>query len=133
MQSLEWTTELIITASVAGLVLAVLGYLLAMVLLGRKNTELSGQLKQQEDIKQLSAALHEKDLSESKLQTRLDSVQSTAQTTEQRLNDTVTELKGQLASQQSALDEVKGQHHSTEKQLETAQADNRALKEQTMD
>ena len=33
MQSLEWTTELIITASVAGLVLAVLGYLLAMVLL----------------------------------------------------------------------------------------------------
>lgn len=148
MQSLEWTTELIITASVAGLVLAVLGYLLAMVLLGRKNTELSGQLrqaeqslelantlsqKQQEDIKQLSAALHEKDLSESKLQTMLDSVQSTAQTTEQRLNDTVTELKGQLASQQSALDEVKGQHHSTEKQLETAQADNRALKEQTLD
>ena len=148
MQSLEWTTELIITASVAGLVLAVLGYLLAMVLLGRKNTELSGQLrqaeqslelantlsqKQQEDIKQLSAALHEKDLSESKLQTRLDSIQSTAQTTEQRLNDTVTELKGQLASQQSALDEVKGQHHSTEKQLETAQADNRALKEQTLD
>lgn len=148
MQPLEWTTELIITASVAGLVLAVLGYLLAMVLLGRKNTELSGQLKQteqalelantqsqkqQEDIKQLSAALHEKDLSESKLQTRLDSVQSTAQTTEQRLNDTVTELKGQLASQQSALDEVKGQHHSTEKQLETAQADNRALKEQTLD
>lgn len=148
MQSLEWTTELIITASVAGLVLAVLGYLLAMVLLGRKNTELSGQLKQteqalelantqsqkqQEDIKQLSAALHEKDLSESKLQTRLDSVQSTAQNTEQRLNDTVTELKVQLASQQSALDEVKGQHHSTEKQLETAQADNRALKEQTLD
>ena len=148
MQSLEWTTELIITASAAGLVLAVLGYLLAMVLLGRKNTELSGQLKQieqalelantqsqkqQEDIKQLSAALHEKDLSESKLQTWLDSVQSTAQTTEQRLNDTVAELKGQLASQQSALDEVKGQHHSTEKQLETAQADNRALKEQTLD
>ena len=148
MQSLEWTTELIITATVAGLVLAVLGYLLAMVLLGRKNTELSGQLKQteqalelantqsqkqQEDIKQLSTALHEKDLSESKLQTRLDSVQSTAQTTEQRLNDTVTELKVQLASQQSALDEVKGQHHSTEKQLETAQADNRALKEQTLD
>lgn len=148
MQSLEWTTELIITASVAGLVLAVLGYLLAMVLLGRKNTELSGQLKQteqalelantqsqkqQEDIKQLSAALHEKDLSESKLQTRLDSIQSAAQTTEQRLNDTVTELKGQLASKQSALDEVKGQHHSTEKQLETAQANNRALKEQTLD
>ena len=148
MQSLEWTAELIITASVAGLVLAVLGYLLAMVLLGRKNTELNGQLKQteqalelantqsqkqQEDIKQLSLALHEKDLSESKLQTRLDSVQSTAQTTEQRLNDTVTEQKGQLASQQSALDEVKEQHHRTEKQLETVQADNRALKEQSQD
>ncbi|BDX08091.1 DNA recombination protein RmuC [Planctobacterium marinum] len=148
MQSLEWTTELIITASLAGLVFAALGYLLAMVLLGRKSTELSGRLKQteqalelantqsqkqQEDIKQLGAALHDKDLSESKLQTRLDSVQSAAQSTEQRLNDTVTELKGQLASQQSALDEVKGQHHSTEKQLETAQADNRALKEQSQD
>lgn len=148
MQSLEWTTEIIIAASVAGLVFAVLGYLLAMVWMGRKNTELSGQLKQteqalelantqsqkqQEDIKQLTEALHEKELSESKLQTRLDSVQSTAQATEQRLNDTVTELKGQLASQQSALDEVKGQHHSVEKQLETAQADNRALKEQTQD
>ena len=67
------------------------------------------------------------------MQTRLDSVQSNAQATEQRLNGTVTELKGQLASLQSALDEVKGQHHSTEKQLETAQADNRALKEQTLD
>ncbi|MCX2782240.1 DNA recombination protein RmuC [Microbulbifer thermotolerans] len=148
MPSLEWTTELIITASVAGLVLVVLGYLLAMVLLGRKNTSLSAQLqqaeqslelantqsqKQQEDIKQLTEALHEKELSESKLQTRLDSVHSTAQTTEQRLNDTVTELKAQLASQQSALDEVKGQHHSTEKLLETAQADNRALKEQSQD
>lgn len=148
MQSLEWTTELIITTSVAGLVLAALGYLLAMVLLGRKNAELSGQLqqseqalelanthnqKQQESIKQLTEALHENELAESKLQTRLDSVQSTAQTTEQRLNDTVIELKGQLVSQQSALDEVKEQHHSAEKQLETAQADNRALKEQSQD
>src|SRR5690625_7225823 len=94
MQPLEWTIELIITASVAGLVLAVLGYLLAMVLLGRKNTELSGQLKQteqalglantqsqkqQEHIKQPSAALHEQALSESKVQTRLASVEATAQ------------------------------------------------------
>jgi DNA recombination protein RmuC len=142
MQPSEWTTELIITASVAGLLLAALGYLLAMVLLGRKNTELCGQLrqteqalelantqsqKQQEDIKKLTDALHEKELSESKLQTRLDSVQSTAQTTEQRLNDTVEELKEKLTTQQKALDDVKGQHHSAEKQLEAAQADNRAL------
>lgn len=142
MQTLEWTTELIITASVAGLLLAALGYLLAMVLLGRKNTSLSAQLqqaeqalelantqsqKQQEDIKKLTDDLHEKELSESKLQERLDSVQSTAEATEQRLNGTVKELKEKLTTQQKALDGVKEQHHSAEKKLETAQANNRAL------
>jgi DNA recombination protein RmuC len=148
MQPQEWTIGLIIIAAIAALVLAAVGYLLAIVLQGRKNTELSGKLKQaeqalevineqgqkyQEDIKDLTAALHEKELSESKLQTRLDSVQTTAQATEQRLNDALAELKIELATKQIALDEVKGLHHSSEKQLETAQADNRAQKDQALD
>lgn len=37
MPSLVWTTELMIIACVAGLVLLALGYLLAMVVLGHKN------------------------------------------------------------------------------------------------
>ena len=142
MQSLEWTTELIITASVAGIVLALLGYLLAMVLLGRKNTELSGQLKQteqalelantqsqkqQEDIKQLSAALHEKDLSESKLQAQLVG----AQATEHRLNDDLAERKSELASKQEALENTRKQYQVTENELKTAQAENRSFAEKT--
>ncbi|CDM88700.1 putative DNA recombination protein; exported protein [Xenorhabdus bovienii] len=144
MQSLEWTTELMIIASVAGLVLAAFGYLLAMVLLGHKNTELNTQLQQadqalklantqnqkhQDELKQLGTTLHEKELSESKLQTQ----QTNAKVTEQRLNDALAERKGELASLQKTLEELRGQHHSTEKQLETAQADNRALKEQAQD
>ncbi|CDH06790.1 putative DNA recombination protein; exported protein [Xenorhabdus bovienii str. oregonense] len=144
MQSLEWTTKLTIIASVAGLVLAAFGYLLAMVLLGRKNTELNTQLQQadqalklantqnqkyQDELKQLGITLHEKELSESKLQTQ----QTNAKVTEQRLNDALAERKGELASLQKTLEELRGQHHSTEKQLETAQADNRALKEQAQD
>ncbi len=144
MQSLEWTTKLTIIASVAGLVLAAFGYLLAMVLLGRKNTELNTQLQQadqalklantqnqkyQDELKQLGTTLHEKELSESKLQTQL----TNAKVTEQRLNDALAERKGELASLQKTLEELRGQHHSTEKQLETAQADNRALKEQAQD
>lgn len=140
MQSLEWTTELIITASVAGLVLAVLVYLLAMVLLGRKNTELSGQLKQteqalelantlsqkqQEDIKQLSAALHEKELSESKLQTQLVG----AQATEHRLNDDLAERKSELASKQEVLENTRQQYQVTENELKTAQAEKRSFAE----
>lgn len=144
MQSLEWTAEIFIIATVAGLVLIVLGYLLAMVRLNRKNIELNGQLKQaqqtlelndtqsnkqQEVIKQLNTSLHEKDLSESKLQTILES----SQATEKRLSDSVAELKDQLASKQTRLDEIKGQHHSTEKQLESAQSKIQAEEEKTRD
>lgn len=142
MQSLEWTTELIIIASVAGLVLAALGYLLAMVLLGRKNTEFSSQLQQaeqalelaniqnqkhQDEIKQLGTALHEKDLLESKLQTQL----ANAQVTEQRMNDALAERKSELASLQKTLDEIRQQYRTTENELKTAQADNRSFVEKT--
>lgn len=111
MQLLEWTTELTLIALVAGLGLAALGYLLAMVLLGRKNTELSGQLKQaeqalelnnihsqkqQDEIKQLGTALHEKELCESRLQTKLDGFQTSAQATEQNLRDQVLDLRNRL-------------------------------------
>ncbi len=144
MQPFEWTTELIIIASIAGLILIALGYLLAMVFQGRKLTEVSTQLEQAQqavekannqnqaqldELKRLGTALHENELSESKLQEQLNN----AQTTEQRLSGELTECKDELASLSRSLDEARQKHHSTEKQLETAQADNRALKEQTQE
>lgn len=118
MQSLEWTTELTVITLVASLGLAALGYLLAMVLLGRKNTELSEQIKQveqalelnnihsqnqQDEIKQLGTALHEKELSESRLQTKLDGFQSSAQTTEQNLKDQVLDLRSRLEKTEQSV------------------------------
>ncbi|KDE40744.1 DNA recombination protein RmuC [Nitrincola lacisaponensis] len=143
MQSPEWTTELIIIACVAGLVLAALGYLLAMVLLGRKNTELSSQLQQAlasanaqsqqqlDEIKQLSATVHAKELAESKLQTQLDNVEAVGQSTEQRLNHTLAEQKAELEATKRTLDELRQQHRTTENELKTTQAEKRSFEEKT--
>ena len=144
MQSIEWTTGLIIVASVAAVTLAALGYLLAMVFLGRKNNDLSAKLQQaekalelantqsqrhQDELKQAGTALHEKELSESKLQTQM----SNALATEQRLNDAMTERKGELANLQRKLDEVQEQLHNKEKRLETIESENRSMREQMQD
>ena len=144
MQSLEWTTDLIVTAAVAGVILAALGYLIAMVLLGRKNAALISQLQQeqgalefantqsqklQEEVDKLTSELQEKALSESRLQTQL----SHAQVTEQRLNDALAERKEEVIALQKTLDETREQHHRSDRQLETAQADNRSLTNQVED
>ncbi|KKO50534.1 DNA recombination protein RmuC [Arsukibacterium sp. MJ3] len=144
MQSVEWTSEFIIIVTTAGLVFATLGYLLALVLQGRKVTALSVQLQQaektlqqansqhqqfQDELKQLNKALYDKALSENKLQNQLNS----AMATEQRLFDELAVRKAELLSQNQALEAVRAQQHNAEKQLETAQADNRALKDQTHD
>ncbi len=140
MQTIQWTTELTIIVSVAGLVLIALGYLLAV----RKATKLSTQLQQAQqtleqanaqnqknldELKQLNTALHEKDLSEGKLQTQLTNMLAT----ETRLNNELAERKSELATQSKTLEETRQQYHSREKQLETTQADNRAFKEQTQE
>lgn len=144
MQSFEWTTDLIIIASLGCVAFAALGYLLAMVIQGRKSVALAGELQQvqgaldianaqalklEEDNAQLISQLQEKALSESRLQTQMAS----AQTTEQRLNDALTERKDEMLALQKALDEVREHHHRSERQLETAQADNRSLISQAED
>ncbi|MFS6537592.1 DNA recombination protein RmuC [Idiomarina loihiensis] len=144
MQSLEWTTDLIVTAALVGVTLPVLGYLIAMVLLGRKNAALTSQLQQeqgalesantqnqklQEEVDKLTSELQEKALSESRLQTQL----SHAQVTEQRLNDALAERKEEVIDLQKTLNEAREQHHRSERQLETAQADNRSLTNQVED
>lgn len=138
MQSLEWTTDLIVTAALAGVILAALGYLIAMVLLGRKNAALTSQLQQEQgalesantqsqklkdEVDELTSQLQDKALSESRLQTQF----SHAQVTEQRLNDALAERKDEVIALQKSLDEAREHHHRSERQLETAQADNRSL------
>ncbi|MFI8749971.1 DNA recombination protein RmuC [Vreelandella lionensis] len=137
MQNIQWTTELIVMASLIGAVLAGLGFLLASVLQGRKSTRLATQLEQlQEDleqakardeaaqtaIKELEASVHEKDLAESRLQALL----AGAQSNEQRLTGELQSQKDELSAAHARLEESRQRLHETEKQLENAQADNRA-------
>lgn len=144
MQNIVWTTDLIIMAAVAGVVLVVLGFLFAKVLQGSKLGALSAQLKQAQDaleqannhsqqlqqkLTQSEDALRQKELSENKLQTMLDA----AQATEQRLNDELAMRKNEFTSQSQALEAVRVQQHNAERQLETAQADNRSFKEQVQE
>lgn len=144
MQSLEWTTDLIIITSLGCLAFAALGYLLAMVMQGRKSVALAGELQQvrgaleiantqalklEEDNARLTSQLQEKALSESRLQTQMAS----AQNTEQRLNDALSERKAEMHRLQKTLEDSREQHHKSERQLETAHADTRALNQQVAD
>jgi DNA recombination protein RmuC len=144
MQNILWTAELISIASMICVVWAVIGYLVAMVLQGRKVTSLSMQLQQarqsleqansqqqqsSDELKQLNTMLHAKDVAESRLQTLL----SNAQATEQRLNRELAERKSGLDAQSTVLDETRQQQHDVARQLEAAQADIRALRDQTKD
>lgn len=144
MQNIQWTTELIVMASLIGVALAGFGFLLATVLQSRKSTRLATQLEQlqqdleqanaqnqtaQASIKELESALHEKDLAESRLQAQLTSAQSN----EQRLTGELQSQKDELAATNTKLEESRQRHHATERQLETSQADNRALQERVED
>ncbi|PID41544.1 MAG: DNA recombination protein RmuC [Proteobacteria bacterium] len=149
MQGIQWSVEHIVFVSIVGLILAGLGYLLALVFQGRKVTELTSQyqqarreleqnrqaLEQSENanrqiettLKQLNDVLHEKELVESRLQGQLHH----AKGAELRLEDELTGLKNHLADQGKALDHIRQQYHATERQREVAQAENRALTDQT--
>lgn len=144
MQTIQWTNELIVIASLIGIALAGLGFLMATVVLSRKVARLTAQLEQlqgnleqadglnqslQDSIKDLESSLHEKDLAESRLQAQLTGAQSN----EQRLTDELRSQKEEFTSVNAKLDESRQRHHATERQLETFQADNRALQERVDD
>ena len=144
MQTIQWTNELIVIASLIGIALAGLGFLMATVVLSRKVARLTAQLEQlqgnleqadglnqslQDWIKDLESSLHEKELAESRLQAQLTGAQSN----EQRLTDELRSQKEEFTSVNAKLDESRQRHHATERQLETFQADNRALQERVDD
>ena len=133
MQTIQWTNELIVIASLIGIALAGLGFLMATVVLSRKVARLTAQLEQlqgnleqadglnqslQDSIKDLESSLHEKDLAESRLQAQLTGAQSN----EQRLTDELRSQKEEFTSVNAKLEESRQRHHATERQLETFQA-----------
>lgn len=144
MQTIQWTNELIVIASLIGIALAGLGFLMATVVQSRKVARLTVQLEQlqgnleqadalnqslQDSIKDLESSLHEKDLAESRLQAQLTGAQSN----EQRLINELRSQKEEFTSVNAKLEESRQRHHATERQLETFQADNRAFQERVDD
>lgn len=140
MQSSHASVEFMIIVVIAGLVLAILGYLLAMVLQGRKVTEHQARLRQveealadahvesqqqKEEVTRLNNELHARQLSESRLQQHVE----TAQQTEQRLNATIAEHRQELQGRQQTLENTRTAYYQAVTQLETVQADHRATKE----
>ncbi|EIW90053.1 hypothetical protein AGRI_02665 [Alishewanella agri BL06] len=144
MQSIEWTTSLIVMAVIAAIVLLALGYFIAKAVASSMVAALNVQLQQAQQameqansqnqqlqlkLGQADDALRQKELSESKLQTQL----SAAESTEQRLTAELGDRKNEFNNQSQVLEVVRAQHHNAEKLLETAQADNRSLKEQVQE
>jgi len=141
MQTIQWTTELIIIIAAAGIGSAVIGYLIAATLQGRKVVKLSTQLEQseqtvgvvnsrvselQDQLKHAELENHQHDLTESKLNEQL----SALQVTEQRLSDEITEAKKNSTDLRQQLEDSRQNHHTSEKQHETALAENRSFKQQ---
>ena len=109
----QWTQESFVIYLITVVVSAVIGYLIALLLQSRK-------------IAVLTAAVHEKQLVESKLQAELVSAESTAQ----RLDSELTSLKDAFKVQGEAAEEVGRQLHQVDKQVQSLQTENRAQLEQ---
>ncbi len=144
MPDIQWTTELVALAAGAGALLAVLGFVLAMILQGRRLAALREQLAQvrreleqavhngqqlQLEIRQLGEENHARAVEESTLRAQLGN----ARDTEQRLNNELNERKEALAAQGKLLEDVRQQGHGTEKQLEAAQVELRSSAERLED
>lgn len=113
MLEMHWTMESW-ALLVAGILTAiVLGYLLAVVVQGRKRAQLLAQLQNYQ-------------LEENTLTQQLDF----AQATQQRLEHELLDNKQSSTELQSRLELAQRQQHSAEKQLEVAQAHSSSLKEQ---
>ena len=109
----QWTQESFVIYLITVVVSAVIGYLIALLLQSRK-------------IAVLTAAVHEKQLVESKLQAELVSAESTAQ----RLDSELASLKDAFKVQGEAAEEVGRQLHQVDKQVQSLQTENRAQLEQ---
>ena len=107
MHTLQWTTELIVIASVVGLILVALGYLLAMLLQGRKVTELTVQLHEPRALEQELRRLldkSEQDLAQERtLVSTLKNEHTELKTTLQRKEEHFKEQMQQLSETRQSL------------------------------
>lgn len=107
MHTLQWTTELIVIASVVGLILVALGYLLAMLLQGRKVTELTVQLHESRALEQELRRLldkSEQDLAQQRaLVSKLKNEHTELKTTLQRKEEHFKEQMQQLSETRQSL------------------------------
>lgn len=141
MQSIQWTTEVIVLAAIALVICAAIGYLLATVIQARKSAGLNARLEQiQSELDKAVAASsllqarlseaeqekHRQQLQESALRGELNG----AHATNQRLEGDLEQRRQELASLGQRLEQTVQQHHAAQTQAETAQADLRASKEQ---
>ena len=107
MHTLQWTTELIVIASVVGLILVALGYLLAMLLQGRKVTELTVQLHEPRALERELRRLldkSEQDLAQQRaLVSKLKNEHTELKTTLQRKEEHFKEQMQQLSETRQSL------------------------------
>lgn len=135
MQSIEWTTSLIVMTVIAAVVLLALGYFIAKAVASGMVAALNAQLQQaqqglehannqnqqlQQKLVLADDALRQKELSESKLQTQL----TAAENTEQRLTAEIATYKAEYQQINQKLDVTTEQKHLAEKRLENALTDN---------
>lgn len=117
-----------------------LGYLQAMRRAGRKGADLEMEVRQleaelqrassqnnfsQEELAALKSKFHETELSDNTARTQLLNAHDRVK----RLDEALAERAEQLAEARQALDAVREQQHSTERKLDSVQAENRVLKE----
>lgn len=125
MQTIQWTTELIVFICVCGgvAILAIVAWLICRNALVHAVTQLH---QAHAELKSLYAVLRDKDVAESRLSAELNSAEATAQ----RLQLELDAHKQQLTGQQHQLEALRQGLYQAEKQGDIAQAENRAQRVQ---
>ncbi len=137
MQNIQWTNELICIATFIGFLLPTVGFLLAITIQGRKQTQLTTQLAHannliieiQDRLNQTQCAMHQVELSGAKLQEQFRN----GEINEQRLAQELTDRNQELRDLETKFKELTQKMYLSEKNNETAQTENRGFKEQIID
>lgn len=138
MQASQWTTDIIVITVVLALACALLGYFAAALRQGRQLSQLAAELEQaqlaqttavadsaalSEQLKASEARVHELQVAESTLKTKLQGAFDSVT----RLTQEQQEAKGRHATLEAKLEQSAKQHHEAVIQHETALTEIRSL------
>lgn len=138
MQASQWTTDIIVITVVLALACALLGYFAAALRQGRQLSQLAAELEQaqlaqttavadsaalSEQLKASEARVHELQIAESTLKTKLQGALDSVT----RLTQEQQEAKGRHATLEAKLEQSAKQHHEAVIQHETALTEIRSL------